>query len=124
MGHGDTIVLGDANFPGTSMGQECIRMDGISATDVLEAVLTLMPLDSFVPDPAQVMQMVEDPDGVPPVVAEFQRIIDATADHPAPIAKVERFAFYDLAQEAFAVVQTGEDRLYGNIILKKGVIAS
>jgi L-fucose mutarotase len=123
MGHGDTIVLGDANFPGQSMGQRCHRMDGISATDALDAVLTLMPLDAFAPDPALVMQMVEDTYGLPPVVGEFQRIIDSVADHPAPIAKVERFAFYDLARKAFAVVQTGEARLYGNIILKKGVIA-
>lgn len=123
MGHGDTIVLGDANFPGQSMGQRCHRMDGISATDALEAVLTLMPLDAFAPDPALVMQMVEDTYGLPPIVGEFQRIIDSVADHPAPIAKVERFAFYDLARKAFAVVQTGEARLYGNIILKKGVIA-
>lgn len=123
MGHGDTIVLGDANFPGQSMGQRCHRMDGISATDALDAVLTLMPLDAFAPDPALVMQMVEDTYGLPPIVGEFQRIIDSVADHPAPIAKVERFAFYDLARKAFAVVQTGEARLYGNIILKKGVIA-
>ncbi len=123
MGHGDTLVIGDANFPGQSMGQRCHRLDGLSATDVLEAVLTLMPLDTFVPDPAQVMQMVEDPDGTPPVVETFQEIIDRVADHPAPIAKVERFKFYDLAREGFAVIQTGEGRLYGNIIVKKGVIA-
>jgi len=98
-------------------------MDGISATDALEAVLTLMPLDAFVPDPALVMQMVEDPHGLPHVVWEFQRTIDSVADHPAPISKVVRFAFYDLAREAFAVAQTGESRHYGNIILKKGVIA-
>ena len=123
MGHGDTLVIGDANFPGTSISRRTHRMDGLSATDVLEAVLTLMPLDSFVSDPAQVMQVVDDPEAIPPVVSEFQRIIDAVADHPAPIAKVERFAFYDLARDGFAVLQTGEERLYGNIILKKGVIA-
>ena len=124
MGHGDTLVIGDANFPGQSMGQRCHRMDGISATDVLEAVLTLLPLDTFVPDPAQVMQMVDDPDGTPPIFDEFQRIIDEVADHPALIARVDRFAFYDLARKGFAVVQTGEARLYGNIILKKGVVTS
>jgi len=123
MGHGDTIGLGGANFPGQSVGQRCHWMDGISATDALEAVLTLMPLDAFVPDPALVMQIVEGTDGLSPVAGEFQRIIDSVADHPAPIAKVERFAFYDLVREAFAVVKTGESRLYGNIILKKGVIA-
>jgi L-fucose mutarotase len=123
MGHGDTDCSGGRKFPVQSMGLQCYRMDGISATDALEAVLMLMPLDAFVPDPALVMQMVEDTYGLPPVVGEFQRIIDSVADHPAPIAKVERFAFYDLARKAFAAVQTGESRLYGNIILKKGVIA-
>jgi L-fucose mutarotase len=123
MGHGDDLVIADANFPGESMGQRCIRLDGITATDVLRAVLTLFPLDSFVADPAVTMQVVGDPDAVPPVVAAFQKIIDETADNPAKIAGVERFAFYEKAKQAYAVVQTGEHRLYGNIILKKGVIA-
>ncbi|EAR50768.1 FucU, fucose operon fucU protein [Oceanicola granulosus HTCC2516] len=122
MGHGDDIVIADANFPGTSMGRRLLRLDGISATDTLEAVLGLLPLDSFVPDPALVMEVVDDPDAVPEIVADFQTIIDATADHPAKVARLERFAFYERAKEAFAVIQTGETRLYGNIILKKGVI--
>jgi len=122
MGHGDEIVIADANFPAESMGQECIRLDGISATDVLEAVLSLMPLDNFVPDPALVMQVVGDPDAVPEVVKAFQEIIDRVADNPAKIGGLERFDFYERSQAAYVVVQTGEKRLYGNIILKKGVI--
>lgn len=124
MGHGDEIVIADANFPGTALGQRCHRLDGISATDALQAILSLLPLDSFVPDPALVMQVVGDPDAVPPVVAEFQSIITQTADNPAQIAPLERFAFYTRAKSAFAIVQTGETRLYGNIILKKGVIGT
>ncbi len=124
MGHGDEIVIADANFPGTALGQRCHRLDGISATDALQAILSLLPLDSFVPDPALVMQVVGDPDAVPPVVAEFQSIITQTADNPAQIAQLERFAFYTRAETAFAIVQTGETRLYGNIILKKGVIGT
>lgn len=123
MGHGDDIVIADANFPAQSSGIPCIRLDGISATDALEAVLTLMPLDTFVPSPALVMQVVGDPAAVPDVVGEFQSIIDRVADHPAKIDSLERFAFYDQARRAYAVVQTGERRLYGNIILKKGVIS-
>lgn len=123
MGHGDDIVIADANFPGTSMGARCIRLDGISATDTLKAILTLMPLDTFVPDPALVMQVVGDPSAVPEIVKEFQAIIDDTADHPAPIKGLERFDFYERAKKAYAVIQTGEQRLYGNIILKKGVVA-
>lgn len=122
MGHGDEIVIADANFPGTSLGTRCHRLDGISATDVLRAILTVMPLDSFVPDPAIVMAVVDDPDAIPPVVAAFQTIIDDTADHPRIIQNLERFSFYDRASSAFAIVQTGETQLYGNIILKKGVI--
>ncbi|MBA69124.1 MAG: ribose ABC transporter [Rhizobiales bacterium] len=123
MGHGDEIVIGDANFPAESIGPTCIRLDGISASDVLRAVLTVMPLDTFVDEPALTMQVVGDPESIPEAVADFQTIIDATADNPAKIATLERFAFYERAAKAYAVIQTGESRLYSNIILKKGVIA-
>lgn len=123
MGHGDDIVIADANFPAESIGPKCIRLDGISASDVLRAVLTLMPLDTFVDDPALTMQVVGDPDAIPDAVADFQKIIEETADNPAKIATLERFAFYERSAKAYAVIQTGESRLYGNIILKKGVVA-
>ncbi|GAA3877038.1 RbsD/FucU family protein [Celeribacter arenosi] len=123
MGHGDDVVIADANFPAQSMGQRVVRCDGMSATDILEAVLTLLPLDTFVDDAARVMAVVGQPGSIPDVVNEFQTIIDNTADNPAKIATVDRFDFYDIARKAFVVVQTGEKRLYGNIILKKGVIA-
>ena len=123
MGHGDEIVLADANYPGASSGPTCIRADGSTASEVLRAVLSVMPLDTFVPDPALTMQVVGDPDAIPDAVRDFQAIINDTADAPAQIQTLERFAFYDRAATAFAVVQTGERRLYGNIILKKGVVA-
>ena len=85
MGHGDEIALTDANFPATALGERCHRLDGLSATTVLQAILSVLPLDSFVPDPALVMQVVDDPDAVPPVVAEFQAIITATAAEILPI---------------------------------------
>ncbi len=122
MGHGDDIVIADANFPAEAKGVRVVRADGLSASDILKAVLTLMPLDTFVDDPARSMQVVDKPDEIPPAVADFQSIINAVADAPAQIQPVERFAFYEEAEEAFAVVQTGETRLYGNLILKKGVI--
>ncbi|WP_048645648.1 RbsD/FucU family protein [Nitratireductor soli] len=122
MGHGDEIVIADANFPGESSARTLIRLDGIEAARVLAAVLSVMPLDSFVDDPAISMQMVDDPEGVPPVIEAFQKVIDEVADHPARIRPLERFAFYDRAREAFAVIQTGERRFYGNVILKKGVL--
>lgn len=122
MGHGDEIVIADANFPGSSSGPECIRADGSSASEMLKAILSVMPLDNFVEDPALTMEVVGDPTAVPEAVADFQNIINETADHPARARPLERFAFYERASSAFAVVQTGERRLYGNIILKKGVI--
>ena len=122
MGHGDEIVIADANFPGTSMGQRLVRSDGVSASDMLRAVLSLMPLDTFVDDPAVTMQVVGDPDAVPEAVRDFQNIVNEVADTPVPLTGIERHAFYDRAKAAFAVIQTGETRLYGNIILKKGVI--
>lgn len=122
MGHGDDIVIADANFPGETNGRRLVRLDGLDAVSVVRAVLSLLPLDSFVPDPALSMEVVSDPSAVPAVVAEFQAAIDEVADNPAPIRPLERFAFYERARGAFAVVQTGEVRHYGNLILKKGVI--
>ncbi|WP_299890724.1 RbsD/FucU domain-containing protein [uncultured Ruegeria sp.] len=123
MGHGDDIVIADANFPGTSVGPECIRADGSTASEVLRAVLSVMPLDSFVPNPALTMQVVGEPDIVPDAVADFQNIIDEVADNRVPVVGLGRFAFYERAASAYVIVQTGERRLYGNIILKKGVIS-
>ena len=123
MGHGDEIVIADANFPGSSIGPDCIRADGSSACEVLRAVLSVMPLDTFVPDPALTMQVVGDPEEIPEAVRDFQTIIDEVADNSTRIQGLERFAFYDRAATAYVIVQTGERRLYGNIILKKGVIA-
>ena len=123
MGHGDEIVLADANFPAESAEPICIRADGSDASAILRAVLSVMPLDTFVPDPALVMQVVGDPTAIPEVVKDFQSIINDEADKPAEIQSLERFEFYKRAAGAYAVIQTGERRLYGNIILKKGVIA-
>jgi L-fucose mutarotase len=122
MGHGDDIVIADANFPATTLGTRCHRLDGISATELLKAVLSVLPLDAYVPDPALVMEVVDEPDTVPPIVAEFQSIIAVASDNLVTAGKLERFDFYEHARSAFAIVQTGETRLYGNIILKKGVI--
>ncbi|MBU1176244.1 MAG: ribose ABC transporter [Alphaproteobacteria bacterium] len=120
MGHGDEIVVSDANFPGASLGPKLLRMDGHTATDVLEAIMTLMPLDEF-EHAAFRMEVVGDPGKIEPVMAEFDAII-RRHEPRASLAGLERFAFYSRAKTAFAIVQTGETRLYGNVILKKGVI--
>ena len=122
MGHGDDLVIADSNFPSTTMAKRLVRMPGITATRVLEAVLTVMPLDDFVDEPCGRIEVVGDPDAVPEVCREFQTIIDKTEGGGVQIARIERFEFYRRAQEAFAVVQTGETRLYGCLLLKMGVV--
>jgi L-fucose mutarotase len=122
MGHGDDLVIVDANFPAASMGRRVVRDDGVSATRMLEAVLSVMPLDEFVDQPCARMEVVDDPDAVPEICREFQKIIDGAEHRRYQLAKIERFAFYERARQAFALVQTGETRLYGNVLLKMGVI--
>mgnify|MGYP002623492069 CR=1 FL=1 len=122
MGHGDEIVITDANFPAEACARRIERLAGVSATDALRAVLSLMPLDTYVESPARTMQVVGDPDAVPEIVAEFQRIIDETAGAPAKVKGIERHAFYEEARRAYVIVQTAETRFYGNIILSKGVV--
>ena len=120
MGHGDRIAIVDANFPGAANARLLHELPGIDAGAALRAVLSLMPLDDFIPDPAVTMQVVGDATTIPEAVQDFAAIL-AAHDGPKPVT-VERFAFYDLAKSAYAIVQTGESRLYGNIILAKGVI--
>jgi len=122
MGHGDEIVLADANFPAATHARRLVRIPGVDANQVLDAVLSLLPLDKYVPNAAFTMQVVEDSSVTPPAVQDFT---DTLLRHGegAPSA-LERFAFYARAAQAFAVVATGETRLYGNILLKKGVVAA
>ena len=121
MGHGDQITIVDGNYPGESAGPELVRMDGHSATDVLEAILQLMPLDDFVDDPAISMQVVGQAGQREPIMDEFETII-RKYEPKMSLTSLERFAFYERANAGYAIVQTGERRLYGNLILKKGVI--
>jgi len=122
MGHGDDLVIVDANFPAATMGRRVVRMDGVSATRALAAVLSVLPLDDFVDEPCGRIEVVGDPDAVPEVCEEFQKIIDRAESGRFKLASIERFAFYARAREAFAVVQTGETRLYGCVLLKMGVV--
>lgn len=120
MGHGDRIVLVDANYPATR-GRRLIALAGVDVLRALRAVLSVLPIDTFIPDPASVMQVVGAPGTVPPVVAAMNALL---AGHGAPAAVgLERHAFYAAAETAYAIVQTGERRFYGNILLTKGVIA-
>jgi L-fucose mutarotase len=122
MGHGDSLVLADANFPASSSAQRLIRMDGASLQQALRAVLGVLPIDDFEPRPLQSMQVVGKPGEVPPIVQDMQRVVDELVPGAPRIEPVERFAFYELARRAYAVIATGERAFYGNLILRKGVI--
>jgi L-fucose mutarotase len=122
MGHGDDIVIVDAHFPAVSMAKRVIRLDGVSAPAALQAVLQLIPLDTFVDDPALRMEVVHDPNEVPEVQKEFQNVIDREEGKHIALAKIERYAFYERAKSAFAIIATGELRPYGCVIVKKGVV--
>jgi L-fucose mutarotase len=122
MGHGDLLVLGDANYPACSTAQRLVRMDGASLPQALRAVLGVLPIDDFEPMPLVSMQVVGKPDAVPPIVKEMQLLVDRLVPGAPRIAAVERFAFYALAKTAYAVFATGERAFYGNLILRKGVV--
>ena len=121
MGHGDEIVLADAHFPGDTMNDTVIRADGLKIDALLDAILPLFALDSYVDDPVVMMQVVEGDTADPAVESSYRAAIDEHAPETPPIVKIDRFDFYDRAKTAFAVVMTGETRKYGNVIIKKGV---
>ena len=127
MGHGDDLIIADTNFPSDSVGRETtlgghLRIDGASAAAVVEAVLSVMPLDTFVDDAAARMEIVGSPGEVPPVQREVQQAIDAAEGRSWPMLPIERHAFYERAKRAYCVIQTGERRFYGCFALRKGVV--
>jgi len=122
MGHGDELAIVDANYPSASSGRPLIRLDGLSTTEVAAAVLSVLPLDGFVPCSAFRMQVVDDPEAELPIFSEFRALLQRFEPKLAVLDSIERFAFYERVKGCFAVVTTGERRLYGNLILKKGII--
>lgn len=124
MGHGDEIVIADGNFPGASIAKNLIRCDGHGVPVILDAVMKLLPLDQYVEQPVALMQVVPGDNVVPTIWDEYETIINKY--EPAGMKKgfdmVERFAFYERAKKAYAVVMTGENAIYANIILKKGIV--
>ena len=127
MGHGDDLIISDTNFPADSVARhtvtgELLRMDNLTAAEAIDAILSVMPLDSFVDKPAERMEVVGKPGEVPLVQQEVQNVIDKWEGRSWPMGQVERFAFYEKARKAYAVIVTGETRFYGCFVLKKGVI--
>lgn len=127
MGHGDTLVLADTNFPSDYIARQTVygqllRMDNLTSAQAAEAVLSVLPLDTFVEDFAARMEIVGAPQEIPPVQAEVQAVIDRAEGKPRKMVSFERFAFYEAAKDAYAVIQTGERRFYGCFVFRKGVI--
>ena len=127
MGHGDELVIADANFPGESVAKRLIRCPGVSGTDLLRAIAPLIPLDAYNPAPALVMQLTDGdrakgmPD--PAIWGEYEAILRQNYGADTCVNTIERYAFYERAKAAYLVIQTGEERIYGNLLLAKGVIA-
>ena len=127
MGHGDDLIVADMNFPSDSVARQTVlgrllRIDCVTASRAAKAILSVMPLDSFVEHPARRMAVVGKPSEIPSVQAEVQKEIDAAEGRAWPMEAIERFAFYDLARKAYCVIQTGERRFYGCFVFTKGVI--
>lgn len=120
MGHGDAIVIADANFPAETYGKRVIRMPGIDGVTVAKAVMSVIPLDTYSDTPLMGMK-ITDSDAKkgmarPAILREYEKALNH------PVSEIERFAFYEKAKDAYAVIQTGEERIYGNLIIVKGVV--
>lgn len=127
MGHGDVLIVADTNFPSDAVARatvtgKLLRMENLTCGEAVNAILSVLPLDTFVDDFAGRMEVVGKPDDVPSVQAEVQAEIDRAEGKPRQMIAIERFAFYDMARQAYAVIQTGERRFYGCFMLRKGVI--
>ncbi len=124
MGHGDELVIADGNFPSASIAQRLIRLDGHGVGAILEAILQVFPLDRYVKEPVGLMQLIPGDKVKTPIWDKYRKILNASGEPFKEFEYIERFAFYQRAQKAYAVIATSESALYANIILKKGVVVS
>jgi L-fucose mutarotase len=122
MGHADELVIADGNFPAAAMAQRLIRCDGHNVPQLLQAILKLFPLDTYVPQPVALMQVVPGDTTKPTIWQQFRQILNDSGEPFEDFEFVERYAFYERAKKAYAIIATSEAALYANIILKKGVI--
>lgn len=122
MGHGDEIVIADGNFPAEAIGQRVVRCDGHGVPELLDGIMRLFPLDTYTDKPVMLMEVVKGDPVVPTIWEEYKKIINKYEPENCKIEMIERFAFYERAKTAYAVVATGEEAIYANIILKKGVV--
>lgn len=124
MGHGDEIILADGNFPAESVGKNAIviRADGHGVTELLDAVLKMIPLDQYSEKPVALMEVMPGDPTVPTIWTNYRLTLANNGESPQNIEMIERFAFYERAKKAYAIVATGETAIYANILLKKGVV--
>lgn len=122
MGHGDEIVIADGNFPAETIGKRVVRCDGHGVTELLDAIMQLFPLDTYTEKPVMLMEVVPGDPVVPTIWDDYKAVINKYEPENCKIEMIERFAFYERAKTAYAVVATGEEAIYANIILKKGVV--
>lgn len=124
MGHGDELIIGDGNFPAESIGKDAkvLRADGHGVPELLDAILTLMPLDQYTERPVGLMEVVPGDPTVPTIWDEYRKVLKKHDPEHSEIEMIERFAFYERAKKAYAVVASGETAIYANILLKKGVV--
>jgi L-fucose mutarotase len=122
MGHGDAMVIVDANFPAASVARRVVCLPGTTSTQVLDAVLAVMPLDTMVSPAVITMEVVGDPTARPPAVEDFARTLAQRSTEERALGHLERQQFYARAREAFVIVQTGDTRRYANILLVKGTL--
>lgn len=125
MGHGDTLVIGDGNFPAESMGKDAhvIRLDGHGVPEVLDGILMLMPLDTYVDHPVKLMEVVPGDDVETPIWDTYKEVVGKYDDRKdGAVGYIERFKFYDESKKAYAIIATGESAIYANVMLQKGVV--
>ena len=125
MGHSDRLVIGDGNFPSESVGKDSIviRMDGHGTCEILEAILQLFPLDTYVEQPVKLMQVLPGDPVETPIWDSYKEIVGKADERgDRAIGQIERFAFYEEARSAYAVIATGESALHANVMLQKGVV--
>lgn len=122
MGHGDEIVIADGSFPAQTVAKRLVRMEAADLKRMLRAVLSVMPIDESEADPVIGMEVIGEPDSIVPAHELIQAELDRLPSAKHSLKRVERFAFYDRAKAAFAVISTGETLFYGNVIIRKGTI--
>jgi L-fucose mutarotase len=123
MGHGDELVIADGSFPAETVARRLVRMEASDMPRMLRAVLSVLPIDESEPDPVLGMEVIGEPETTMPAHEEISAILGEVTGGAVRLKRIERYAFYERAKQAFAVIATGERLFYGNVIIRKGTVA-